>query len=449
MKLERLVQWFAAAVLAVAALPVHALLPIQHWQAASGARVYFVENHDLPMLDLSVEFPAGAGYDQLSKSGVASMTNRLLQLGADGMTEDEIANRTADVGAQLGGRFSTDHAGLSLRTLTSARERRQALEIFARILRRPEFPQPVLEREKVRLIGALKEADTRPNTIASLNFYRMVYGDHPYAWRSSGEVATVEKITREDLAEFHRRYYAAQHAVVALIGDITRAEAEAIAEEVTRGLPQATGAEPPLPPVAELAAGASRVIAHPASQAHIMIGAPGITRSDPDYFPLFVGNYVLGGGGFVSRITEEVRQKRGLAYSAYSYFSPLKQQGPFLIGMQTQRDQAQGALKVVRELLRDYVARGPTEAELKAAKQNIIGGFPLRIDSNAKIHGYLALIGAYRLPLTYLDDFVKNVERVTVADVKDALARRIHPERMVTVVVGGDAETIAEAAPRQ
>jgi zinc protease len=440
-------RWLAAGALALAALPAHALLPIQHWQTASGARVYFVENHDLPMLDLSVEFPAGAGHDQPAKSGVASMTNRLLQLGADGMTEDEIATRIADIGAQLGGRFGTDHAGLALRTLASAKERRQALDIFARILRRPEFPQTVLERERIRLVGALKEADTRPNTIASLNFYRLVYRDHPYALRSSGEVATVEKIAREDLAAFHQRHYAAQYAVVALIGDISRAEAEAIAEEVTRGLPQAAGAEPPLPPVPELGAGASRVIAHPALQAHIMIGAPGITRTDPDYFPLFVGNYVLGGGGFVSRITEEVRQKRGLAYSAYSYFSPLQQQGPFLIGMQTQRDQAQGALKVVRELLRDFVARGPTEAELKQAKQNIIGGFPLRIDSNAKIHGYLALIGAYRLPLTYLDDFVKNVERVTVADVKDAFARRVHPDRMVTVVVGADTEATADAAP--
>jgi zinc protease len=180
-----------------------------------------------------------------------------------------------------------------------------------------------------------------------------------------------------------------------------------------------------------------------------MIGSLGITRTDPDYFPLFVGNYVLGGGGFVSRINEEIRQKRGLAYSAYSYFSPLQQQGPFLIGMQTQRDQAQGALKVVNELLRDFVARGPTEAELKAAKQNIIGGFPLRIDSNAKIHGYLSLIGTYRLQLSYLDEFVKNVDRVTVADIKDAFARRIDPERMVTVVVGADSGTIAGVAPRQ
>ncbi len=438
MRPSNLMLWLFAAALGLAAVPARALLPIQEWQTPDGARVYFVENHDLPMLDLSVHFPAGAGYDRAETSGVASMTNRLLQLGADGMSESEIARRLADVGAELGGRFSTDYAGLSLRTLVSPRERRQSLDLFARILSRPEFPAAVLEREKVRLIGALKEADTRPDTIAAVNFYRLVYRDHPYGQRSSGEVGTVEKITREALAAFHMSHYVARRAVVALIGDVTRAEAEVIAEEVTRALPRTTGAEPPLPPVPELDASAARLIAHPASQAHILIGAPGISRDDPDYFPLYVGNYVLGGGGFISRITEEVRQKRGLAYSAYSYFSPLRREGPFLIGLQTRRDQVQEALKVVREVVRDFVAGGPTEDELKAAKQNIIGGFPLRVDSNAKIHEYLVLIGTYRLPLTYLDDFAGKVDAVTVSQVKAAFARRVHPDRMVTVVVGTD-----------
>jgi zinc protease len=427
-------------VLAAAALPARAILPIQHWQTAGGARVYFVENRDLPMLDLSVAFPAGSAYDRRENSGTASMTNRLLKLGADGMSEDDIARRLADIGAELGGRFDTDRAGLTLRTLSSVNERRQALNIFARILRGPEFPAGVLEREKVRLIGALKEADTKPDTIAALNFYRLLYGAHPYALRSSGEVATVEKLTREGLVEFYRRHYAARYAVVALIGDVTRAEAEAIAEEITRGLPQASGDEPPVPPVPELAADAKRVIAHPATQAHILLGAPGMRRDDPDYFPLFVGNYVLGGGGFVSRINEEVRQKRGLAYSAYSYFAPLSRKGPFVIGMQTRRDQAREALGVVQKTLSEFVAEGPTEQELAAAKQNIIGGFPLRIDSNRKIHEYLALIGFYRLPLAYLEDFVKNVERVTLAGVKDAFKRRVHPDKMVTVVVGAEEE---------
>jgi zinc protease len=414
----------------------HAILPIQHWQTASGARVYFVENHDLPMFDLSVEFPAGAGFDTKEKSGVASMTNHLLRRGADGMDEDEIARRLADVGAQLGGRFGTDSAGLALRSLSSAAERGQALDVFVRILADPEFPRSVLAREKVRLIASLKEADTKPDTIASRTLHRLVYRDHPYALRAAGEPETVNQIDRQDLVDFFRRHYTAEHAVLALMGDLTREQAAAIAERITSRLRRAERPDSVLPPVPELNAGTTQAISHPATQAHILIGAPGMRRDDPDYFPLFVGNYILGGGGFVSRLNEEVRQKRGLAYSAYSYFSPLRQQGPFVIGMQTQREQAGLALEVVRATLRDFLEKGPTENELTAAKQNIIGGFPLRIDSNRKIHGYLGLIGFYGLPLTYLEDFIKNVERLTVADVRDAFARRIDPDRLVTVVVG-------------
>jgi zinc protease len=436
MRGERVALWLAAFLLVAAGGAAHAILPIQHWQTTGGARVYFVENHDLPMLDLSVEFPAGAAFDSKDKSGVASMTQRLLRLGAKGMDEDEIARGLADVGAQLSGNFNADRAGLSMRTLSSREERGRALEIFARLLQRPVFPQNVLEREKARLVASLNEADTKPDTIAGRQLYRLIYRDHPYALRSTGEVATVQQLSRQDLVDFHRRHYLAQRAVVALVGDLSREEAARIAEQLTAGLPRDGGAALDLPQVAALPAAETHFIAHPATQSHIMIGAPGISRHDPDYFPLVVGNHVLGGGGFVSRLTEEVRTKRGLAYSAYSYFSPALLAGPFLIGMQTKREQAQEALDIVRVALREFVARGPTEAELSAAKKNIIGGFPLRIDSNRDIHGYLAVIGFYRLPLTYLDDYVKNVEKVTLADIKNAFARRIDPERMVTVVVG-------------
>lgn len=430
--------FLVAAILLVAALPSRAALPIQHWETSTGARVYFIENRDLPMLDVSVEFPAGSGYDTVEKQGVAAMTNRLLSAGADGLGEEDIARAMADVGAQLGSRFETDQGGLSVRTLASARERNQALDVLARLLRSPTFPQDVLEREKVRLIGALKEADTQPGTIASLNFYRLAYPGHPYGLRGTGEVDTVGKMTRDDLARFHRRHYTARHAVVAMIGDLRRAEAEAVAEQLTRGLPPGDAAAPELQPVPRLAAGTSRRIAHHAQQAHILIGAPGVRRGDPDYVPLYVGNYVLGGGGLVSRINVEVRQKRGLAYSAYSYFSPLLLEGPFVIGMQTQRDQAGEALEVTDAVLREFLERGPTEAEVDAARKGIIGGFPLRIDTNRKILGYLALIGFYRLPLTYLDDFVKEVERVTIPQIRAAFKRHVDADRLVKVVVGGE-----------
>lgn len=440
-------QLFAGALLLVLAQVAHAILPIQHWETQRGARVYFVENHDLPMLDVSVEFPAGSGFDTQEKSGVASMANHMLRLGARGMDEDDIARRLADVGANLSRRFDSDRAGLGLRTLSSAKERTQALEILERLLTEPQFSASILEREKVRLIGALKEADTKPDTIASRTFSRLVYPTHPYGLRSSGEVETVAKFTREDLVSFHRANYTAQRAVVALMGDLTREEAASIAEALTASLPSNDAAAPALPAVTDVTTAAIRLITHPATQSHILMGAPGMRRDDPDYFALFVGNHVLGGGGFQSRITEEVRQKRGLAYSAYSYFTPMLREGPFVIGMQTQGAQAGEALDVLRKTLADFVARGPTPKELTAAKKNIIGGFPLRIDSNRKIHEYIGMIGFYRLPLTYIDDFVKNVERVTVEQVRGAFQRRVHPERMITVVVGPQADraTVSQA----
>jgi len=439
----------AVVVMLCLAQQAFAMLPIEQWQSPSGAKVLFVANRDLPMLDVSVDFPAGSAYDKREKSGAAAMTRSLLRLGADGLAEDEIARGFADVGAVLGGRFDPDRAGLHLRTLSDPRRRDQAIGLLSRILTAPEFPAAVLEREKVRQIGALKEADLKPDTQVARLFYQMVFRDHPYALRSSGDVATVDRLTRQDLQDFYRRHYVADRAVVAIMGDVTRQEAEAIAEQLTARLPRGEGQAMPLPQVESLSQGVTRVVAHPATQSHILIGGPGIRRDDPEFFTLFVGNYILGGGGFVSRITEEVRQKRGLAYSAYSYFAPQQAAGPFIIGMQTRRDQAEEALSVLRRTLREYVEKGPTEGELRAAKQNIIGGFPMRIDSNRKIHDYLGLIGFYGLPLSYLEDFVGNVEKVTVDGIRAAFARRVDPDRLVTVVVGADRDqTVMTPASR-
>lgn len=428
----------------VAAAPAHALLPIQHWQTKHGARVYFVESRDLPMLDVSIDFPAGSGFGSRQKSGVAMLTQHLLKLGAGGMSDDEIARRVADAGAQLGGRFDTDRAGMALRTLTSADEMKQALDVLARVVQRPDFPAAVLEREKGRVLDSIKEADTKPETILGRNFSELVYGTHPYGLRSSGDADTVPAITRDDLAAFYRRHYTADRAVVAMIGNLSRAEAEAVAERLTAELPQRS-VPIALPPVPSLTRAEMRTVAHPASQSHLLVGAPGIKRDDPDYFPLFVGNYILGGSGFNSRIVEEVRQKRGLAYSAYSYFSLMQERGAFVIGLQTRKDQAGEALAVVRATLKAFLANGPTADELMKAKQNIVGGFPLRIDSNRKILDYLGVIGFYRLPLTYLDDFVPNVEKISVSDIRAAFARRVDPERLVTVVVGADDAALAAA----
>jgi len=412
-----------------------AALPIQHWSTAGGTQVYFVESHDLPMLDVTVEFPAGSSRDTKQQSGLASLTLQMLRLGADGMNEDEIARRLADTGANLSPVFDVDRAGYWLRTLSSDAEQRETLGVFARMLQAPSFPASALEREKARTVAGLKESDTKPETKATRAFAHLVFQDHPYAQRN-GEPDTVPALTREDLLAFYRSHYNADRAVVAIMGDVTRTRAEQIAEALTDGLPAASAAVSGLPSVPALAGPVEREIEHPSTQAHIVVGQPGMRRNDPDYFPLWVGNYILGGGGFSSRLYEQVREKRGLSYSVYSYFAPYEQPGAFQVGLQTRGDQAQEALALVRSVVGDFVARGPTQEELEAAKQNIVGGFALRIDSNRKIVDYLAVIGFYQLPLDYLDTFPAKVEAVTLEQIRDAFQRRIHPDRMVTVVVG-------------
>ena len=420
-----------------AASTARATLPIQSWTLPNGARVLFVENRALPIVDISIDFPAGSSRDEPDRTGVASMTLGMMRLGAGGIDESGIASRLADVGGQIGSRFDADRAGYSLRSLSSAEELGEGLQLLAAIVQDPAFPAEVLEREKARLIAGLTEANSKPESIAERAFYGSLYGTHPYGQRGSGEIATVGAVGVADLRSFYAKWFRADWAVVAIMGDVSREQADEMARRVTARLPRSAASVPPLPAVVPLEGPIERRIAHPAAQSHLLMGQPGMTRNDPDYFPLFVGNYDLGGGGFASRLVDEVRQKRGLAYSSYSFFSALAEKGVFQVGLQTKKEQADQALEVVRNTLRKYVVDGPTEQELAAAKQNLIGGFPLRIDSNKKIHDYLALIGFYRLPLDYLDLFVREIDAVTVLRVRDAFRRRVDPERMVTVIVGG------------
>lgn len=332
----KIIQILTIVVSSLVALNSNAAVKIQQWQTSTGSEVYFVENHDLPIVDLSVNFAAGSAHDTAEKSGVAGITKYMMTLGADGMTDEVIANKMADIGAILSGDFDADRAGFKLRTLSSAREQTLALDVFIKVLQKPDFPEAVLAREKARIISGLQEAETQPESISNKAFMKAMYGSHPYSLDESGEVDTVAKIKREDLQNFYSQYYGAKGAVIAMIGDLTREQANKIAENISSGMPKSV-AIAPIPPVAYPTKAIEQRIVHPASQSHILLGYPGIKRGDPDLFPLYVGNYILGGGGFVSRLTEEVREKRGLVYSVYSYFMPMAELGPFQIGLQTKK----------------------------------------------------------------------------------------------------------------
>lgn len=422
------------ALLAGCTLHAMAGVKISHWTAPSGAAVVFVERHDLPILDVQIDFAAGSALDPAEKSGLASLTRGLMDAGTADLDEEQIAGRWVDLGARLSGSGDMDRSSFVLRTLVSKPERDGAIALLRTLLSQPIYPEAVLLREKARSIAAIQESETRPDAIAARRFEAAIYPGHAY-----GRAPTVESvgaIRREDVLAFHQQHFSAKNAVVSLIGDLTRAEAEAIAQRLTDALPAGDDA-PALPAVVPPQQQTIRV-AHPASQSHILMGLPSLRRGDPDFFPLLVGNYTLGGGGFVSRLMNEVREKRGLAYDVHSYFAPRKLEGPFQIGLETKRGQAAEALKVVNATLDSFLRTGPSAAELKAAKQNLVDGMALRIDSNAKLLGYLSAIGFYRLPLTYLDDFPKRVEAVTAEQVRAAFSRHVARERLVTVIVADE-----------
>ena len=412
-------------------------ITIQRWQTPQGAQILFVESHEIPMLDVAVDFPAGSAYDPADKAGLAYLTQGLLDQGAGGLNETEIAHRLADVGAVLGGRFERDRAGITLRTLSSPREREVGLDMMARVLQAPTYAPAIVAREKQRVLTSLREMEAQPAELAEKALYSAMYGKHPYAHLEIGDASSVPRLQAQDLRAFHRAHYTAANAVISIMGDITRAEAEALAIRLTAKLPQGKVLDPL--PAPEPTPASERRIEYPSAQSHVLLGATGVARSDPDFFPLFVGNYVLGGGGFDSRMLKEIRDKRGYAYSAYSYFAPLAVAGPFTIGLQTKNAQTDDALKVARETLQQFVMQGPTEDELTQAKANLTGGFPLRIDSNKKILEYLSLIGFYKLPTDYLDTWVARINAVDVNAVKQAFARRVNPSQMATVVVGATA----------
>ncbi len=423
--------------LLAATLPAQATPQIEHWTTANGARVYFVHAPELPMADIRVVFDAAGARDG-DKPGTALLTNALLSEGAGELDADTIAERFESIGAQFGSASLKDMAVVNLRSLTRPELLEQAVETLATVVTMPTFPEASLERERQRLLIALQAKRQSPAAIASEAFFQALYGDHPYARDPAGTEASLETIGRDDLVKFHQRYYVGANAVVAIVGDLSRQQAERVAERVVGRLPKGLPA-PPLPEVKPLTEARTIERPFPSSQTHILVGQPGMKRGDPDYFPLYVGNHILGGSGLVSRLSTEVREKRGLSYSTYSYFSPMRRKGPFQMGLQTRNDQAEEALEVMRDTLEKFIEEGPTEEELTAAKQNLTGGFALRLDSNKKIVEYVAMIGFYGLPLDYLDTQLERIEAVTREQIRDAFQHRLDPATMVMVLVGGSA----------
>ncbi len=410
---------------------------VETWRTANGAQVLFVHAPELPMVDLRVAFDAGSARDE-GRPGLAMFTNGMLSEGADGLSAEQISEQVENVGASLSNSTQRDFAWAGMRSLSERRELAVAADKLGQVLQSPDFPSAALERGRRLVLIGLQQRLQSPDAVADDAFYAALYPAHPYGTPTEGDARTLAGLKRQDLQSFYRRYYVGANAIVALIGDLSHADAEMLVNKVIGRLP--SGTRPPaLPRAPQLTHGEIVKRDYPSSQTHILLGQAAILRPDPDYFPLYVGNHALGGGGLVSVLAEEIREQRGLSYSVASHLSGMRVAGPFVAGIETRNDQAETAAKILQQTISTYIEKGPTEDQFNAAVKNIAGSFALRVDSNSKILDYLVSIGFYGLPLDYLDRFVERIEAVTLDQVREALRRRLVPGQFTTVVVGGPA----------
>ena len=430
--------------LLVCCLPVvsWAGIPIQHWTMATGAKVYLVEAPGIPMVDVQIEFDAGARRDPVGQTGLAVATSRMMAKGIKAfqgkpaMDENQLGEAWVDLGAMVSANASADRMAFSLRSLTRPELLDAAVALAARQLAAPSFPADVWQSERERWVASIAESNTKPATQAGKAFNQAVFGKHPYG--AEVDEASLRRIDTAAMAQFLSRYMLLCQAKISVVGAVNREQTERLLTQLLSGLPRQSAC-PVLPTVAEvspLTAAANLRIPFESAQAHVFMGQPGIPRQHPDFFALTLGNYVLGGGGFVSRLTEQVREKRGLSYSVFSYFSPGQHAGAFTVGLQTRPDQAAQAVQVATDVLSEFVRSGPSEKEVQAAKDFMIGGFALRLDSNRKLLDNLSNIAWFDLPLDYLDTWSAEIDKLTASQIQQAFARNVQPERMVTVILG-------------
>jgi zinc protease len=419
-----------------------AAIPIENWTQPSGAQVFLVQSPAIPMVDVQIDFDAGSRRDPADKAGLASVTAMMLSKGVKShganaaLDDNQLSEAWADLGASFSAGAGADRMSFSLRSLTYPDLLGKAVDLAARQMGQPAWPNSIWQRERERIAASIKEANTRPATIAGRAFNQAVYGAHPYGYEMTESNLAV--ISVADMQAAYSALVLPCRAKVSIVGAVTKPQADALITTLLGQLPKSEcSLLQVIPEVEPLKQAEDKRIAFESAQAHVLIGQPGYKRDDPDFFALLVGNHILGGGGFTSRLTNEVREKRGLTYGVYSGFQPGSHAGAFMLGLQTRPDQAAQAVQVSKDVLAKFVAEGPTEAELQAAKDNLMGGFALRIDSNRKLLDNVANIAWNKLPLNYLDVWTQQIDKITTAQIKDAFQRKLQPERMVTVVLGG------------
>jgi zinc protease len=409
-----------------------AMPPMQRMVLPNQMVLLVAEEHSLPFVTLQLLVNAGSGKDPAGKEGLARLTAKGLLLGTAKRGAKAIDEELDFMGASLDSSAGRDYITLSLRVLKKDLEKGVAL--FQEVLTQPVFPQEEIKKEVQKTLAAVQAEEDQPEEVAEKAFEENLYLRGPYKYPVEGTKDSLPRIIQEDLVQFYQRNYHPGNAILAVVGDITPAEVKAgllpLLDRWPRGKAPVTALE-------NVFAREEKTVKIDRSltQANIVLGQEGVSRDNPDYYALTVMNYILGGGGFSSRLMEEIRNKRGLAYSVYSFLDPGKYPGSFQIVLQTKNTSAREAISLAREQIERIRKEPVSEKELEGAKKYLVGSFPMRLDTQGKLANFLVQVEYYGLGQDYPEKYPRLINSITREEVLRVARVHLHPENSILVIV--------------
>jgi zinc protease len=444
---SRLAFVFTAAALALAvsfstSSPAFAM-NIQKIKSPGGIEAWLVEEHSIPLMALRFAFEGGSSQDPAGKEGEANFITAMMDEGAGDLKSEEYQERMEELAMRMKYEDSKDALYGSFETLTA--NRAKAVELLKLSIQKPRFDSDAVTRIKQQLLANLAYADKDPDKVALREWYAQAFAGHPYGRRSEGTQATISSITHDDLADYHRRTFARDNLKVVAVGDITPEELGKLIDDVFGGLP----AKADLTPVKNtqpITGGSLRVTEMGVPQSVAIFGFGAMPRKDPDFLTAFVVNHILGGGGFTAKLMEEVREKRGLAYSVYTYLQPYKHASIMIGSVATKNASMAESLKIIRQQIKKMAEDGPSAEDLAAAKSYLTGSYALRFDTNSKIAAQLLGLMVEGFGPEYVENRNKMIEAITIEDAKRVAARLFKPDDLIVTVVGEPAG-LKSAAP--
>lgn len=417
-------------------------IKINHFLTDDKVKVLFISEPEIPMVDISIIFKAGSAYS--NTPGLANLTSTLLETGTKSYSENQIAENFANLGSNFDTSVNKDYATVSIRTLSKNTNLNKSIEYLNDILKNSNFPSEPFNRTKAQAIHGLQIEQQNPGDLAQKEFMKTIYPNHPYGTPTQGTIKSLKSINHSDIINFYNKFYVKPNATIAIIGDLDINAAKKIANQISSNIHDGTKAQD-LPKIKLSSKKLNSFVPFASTQTHILMGLPTITRKSDDIYALYLGNNILGGSNMSSILFSEIREKNGYAYSVYSYFSPLQEPGPFIIGMQTRNKEALNAIDLTDKILENFVTNGPSDQEIKETKLNVTGNFPIKTASNSAKMNYLELIGFYDMPYDYLDTFNEKINKVTKQDIINTFKKYIKFENLARVAVGNSEDLYKEA----